>query len=296
MSYSSYNVSLLTAQPEEVEFLIVVCNEIECETTIEHHLKGGKEVQLVNNCPVTLGEFGGQQVAVAYIDMGGDSLHELVDILLALRKVDKIIALGIGYGADPEKQQLCDVLVSQRIECGPNFRIGKDHALTRGPAVIVDGQLNHIFGKKMYLWSNNSVNGFLIPAPPADKPRYAQVHLGTIISAPNLVDNLPLKRNILAAYKDKKVVGGVMEAWALHKAAKRVEDIERRGEGSKRHIGVTVIKGVADYGDGSKNKTFQPLAAEAANHYAEFQLRKVSNPWACCVCTCTVCGLVLAIL
>ncbi len=73
-------------------------------------------------------------------------------------------------------------------------------------------------------------------------------------------------RNALHGAK-MEAIGGEMEGGELLKLMKKVKSLH----------GVIVIKGVADYGDGEKNKDWQYTAALAAVTFTEKRLRDVSS-------------------
>ncbi len=102
---------------DEVEFLLIVCNDNERDA-VKGFLKRSREHLVASNHTVTLGVFGGHKVALFYTAMGNQCYEPVVDILLGLTNVDKVLAIGVAYGADEMKQKLGDVVVSTRIEVG----------------------------------------------------------------------------------------------------------------------------------------------------------------------------------
>ncbi len=106
------------------------------------------------------------------------------------------------------------------------------------------------------------------------------VHAGVFLSTPMPLNTNTVGASIQANYEGikSKFVGGEMEGklYRLLLAAQEVEEREKENGGTNRTIAAIVIKGVADYGDGSKTSEWQPIAAKAAAHYAEFMLKQVS--------------------
>ncbi len=200
-----------------------------------------------------------------------------------LKQVDKVIAIGVAGGANrgEDGQKLGDVLVSESIECGDTTKVGKEVTFSRGRCIPTPDKLGDIFCKGRKEWSGKE---FLCESP----SRYSKVHAGMVFSASILWNNKDQKDKLLAAYPDRKFIGMEMEGKALLEVADEVEDSERNSPGgSKRKIAVIVIKGVCDYGDGTKEKSWQPVAAEAAARYAEFKLQKVNSfSHTVCVCVC----------
>ncbi len=264
---------------DDVKILLVVINETE-NKVVKKFLKP-PHTKLSRT--VTLGKFGGHKVALMHTNMGDGCSYPVRKLLQnELQQVDKVIAIGVAGGA--KKEELGDVLVSEWIECGDTTRVGKEVTSSRGRCVVTPDKLRDIFCKGMEEWSGKE---FLCDP---EASRYSKVHAGVVLSASILWDNKDQKERLLAAYAGRKFIGMEMEGKALIKAAEEVEKDEMEATGViKRKIAVIVIKGVCDYGDGDKEKSWQPVAAEAAASYAEFKLQEVktaSYTLSVCVCAC----------
>ena len=92
--------------------------------------------------------------------------------------------------------------------------------------------------------------------------RKAKVVVGRLASGSFLLDDTGVKKSIKEQFKDAK--GGEMEGWILYTHI--VEEYP--------NLEVIIIKGVSDYGDGSKDGRWQLTAAMAAASYTHFQLER----------------------
>ena len=96
--------------------------------------------------------------------------------------------------------------------------------------------------------------------PKPKKCRYSKVYAGTYASCPILMDNKSQRDKFRDAVPE--VIGGEMEGGELLRFQK-----------NRQIEGVIVIKGVVDYGDGTKAKGWQFTAAMAAFTYVKTKLQ-----------------------
>ena len=122
----------------------------------------------------------------------------------------------------------------------------------RGAIVPTKTTLRNIFCKDDTGWE--------FPCTKTD--RKAKVVVGRLASGSFLLDDAGVKKSIQEQFKDAK--GGEMEGWILYThIVKEYSNLE-----------VIIIKGVSDYGDGSKDERWQLTAAMAAANYTHFQLER----------------------
>ena len=99
---------------------------------------------------------------------------------------------------------------------------------------------------------------------PGSRVGCSQVHGGVMAGSGYLIDNLHYQDEILAAVENKvgqQVQGGDMEAHALAKTA-----------GFYAVKKWAVVKGIADWADGRKHKSYQPFAAAMAVRFVQVLL------------------------
>ena len=101
--------------------------------------------------------------------------------------------------------------------------------------------------------------------------RYSKVHPGVMISDKSLIDNETTSDKFVSIAPE--AVGGEMEGVTLV----QVQHSLARKKSMPRELGVIVIKGVADYADGQKEKSWQLTSAMAAASYAEHKLNETGG-------------------
>ena len=214
-----------------------------------------------NGIEVTLGVFGDHKAALICTSKGADCRHEIERALKSLPGLQLIIAVGFAYGRR-DKCKLGDVLVSTTVDGVSNFRID-----TSGEIKIDEGDVRHTamsmntrstFTKR--IWS------FFVCSK--DEKRESKIHCGVIISSPMLLNNRDVLQKIIA--REERFIGGEMEGQEL-------AQLISPKDGEHHKVDFIVIKGVGDYGDGTKEKDWQYTASLAAADYAEMRLRDTQN-------------------
>lgn len=212
----------------------------------------------VQNFPyvgMVVGVFARKKVVLIQTDPGEsceDMVKETVDYFPSAQY---ILAVGVCYAFDRKKHLLGDVIVSKQISDLKNFKFRADGSVEdRGQTTEVADFLSRVFCKRCTFSSPFKVTD----------TRDAKVHAGTYISYPVLMDNKSERDKFHAAVPT--AIGGEMEGGVLMKVVKQNPTIN----------GVVIIKGVVDYGDGTKNKDWQFTTAMAAVQYTETKLKGVN--------------------
>ena len=204
-----------------------------------------------------LGIFGGHKAALIQTSKGVDCQHEILPALRRLRNIKLIIGLGFAYGLR-SKCDLGDVLVSTYVDGVGNCRI------VNNTLKFDEGRVRHtsmstaalnVFTKHTCFWRSFTCT---------KAGRLAKVVTGPLISSPMLLDD----QNALDEFlkNNERFKGGEMEGQELARAQLSLKDSDGRD------VDFIVIKGVADFGDGTKEKGWQLTASLAAANYAEHKL------------------------
>ena len=200
---------------------------------------------------MVVGKFAKKKVALIQT-MPGPMVGKHVEY--ALKKFSNacfIVGVGVCYAFDEKECKLADALVSEKIA---DFEMMKflpgGGVEDRGSTVSIVYGLTQIF--------------CVMKDPVIIEDHESNVHVGTICSPPILMNNR--KRRDEFRRTRPRAIGGEMEGGELLKFV-----LERKIEG------VILIKGVSDYGDGTKSKDWQFSAAMAALHFAKRQLSNVSS-------------------
>ncbi|MDM8542181.1 TIR domain-containing protein [Desulfococcaceae bacterium HSG9] len=152
---------------------------------------------------------------------------------------DYVIAVGIAFGMNRDKQKIGDILVSNQVI---GYNIGKmdkqGQWITRSDkASASEGLYNNIQSASAY-WQG------------------AKIHFDLIVSGEALIDNDDFKQQILNAFPE--AVGGEMEAMGIYASCESLK---------KDWI---IIKAVCDYADGQKDDNKEEYQKQAAQNAATF--------------------------
>ena len=197
-----------------------------------------------------LGLYGECVAAIVKIDPGAEvrtGAASAVDLAFrCFPRLGAIIAVGVACGVEG-KSKMCDVLVSEKVIGYDKARIDESGFTSRGESTQAGDFLRQIFTQTRWPRKSEAIESRFT------KQETASLKLvpGIILSGPYLIDDEDY-RNLLLTYFAKEAKGIEMEGCSLFAAAKgaRVQTI--------------VIKAVCDFGNGRKNKAYQPTAAMLA--------------------------------
>ena len=170
-------------------------------------------------------------------------------ILTKIKSIEYVVAVGVCFGINKEKQQLGDVVISSII-CDFTSKREGTTVHPRGAQNAVEDKILNIF-RPSYDFEMPHNNNKPITGP--------------IISQPDLIDNAAVKARLVKKRED--AIGGEMEGAAIMAVTKR-----------KREPQATciVIKGIGDWADGEKegSKEWKKYAARAAAYYVKAALNE----------------------
>ena len=204
----------------------------------------------------TLGMFGGYKAALVHTEQG-QKCRSLIEATIGLfSNVRIIIGVGVAYGRSKDSTKLGDVLISEKIAELDTIKYEKEGLIvSRGIIGEVKANLHTHFCKG----STRFIERFACTE--GTPPRFAKTHVGCIISGSFWVDNKEIKSKLWD--NAREAIGGEMEGHVL------MDIIKQRDPCPFKAI---IIKGVCDYGDGTKEKIWQLTAALAAVEYTHFRL------------------------
>jgi nucleoside phosphorylase len=219
---------------------------------------------------IVLGMFGGYKCAMIQTKMGADSHNEVEDALDEFPNARVIVALGVAYACNPDKAKYGDVLVSKVIDGVGNVKHTSEGLIicraSSTRLTPVSPILEHIFARGEETWSVYKDFRCTKSNREGNAGRQSKVHSGNIISDKVLIDNKEIRDKMTS--NTPEVIGGEMEGVSLVEIQKR----HARKKAIPRDFDVIVIKGVADYADGRKDKKWQFTAAMAAADYVNHKL------------------------
>ena len=253
---------------KNVQVVIQTCNEAEYYAVLEKvkrpQIKGfEKPVKFTHgDLPVVVGTFAGINAAVALTEQGSYSQKDLEGILVIFEKATILLGLGVCMGVEDE-YRYADVIVSKKIDAAKTPKIENDEIYSRGEIKRV--------GKRVSEFCHTAGwNTFVCTA--GNQGRVAKAHVGLVFSSSNLINYKPFRKSL----QRQGYNGLEMEGLVLLEM-QEIKD---------PHFQSIIIKGISDYGDGTKDgegstaqvkDKWQLTAAKAAVDYAFFKLPDVPN-------------------
>ena len=209
----------------------------------------------IDNITLYIGKYGKKPVIVVMTAPDKDKqgpIHATfiaTEILNKIKSIKYVVAVGVCFGIDRKNQCLGDVVISSII-C--DF-VCKREGTTESDTY----QRGH-----QYSVGNKILNKF---APPYDfkMPHNINVYIGPVISTSDLIDNATVKASLVDSRPN--AIGGEMEGAAISAVVKK-----------KPPATCIVIKGIGDWGDGTKggSKEWKKYAARAAAYYVKAALNE----------------------
>ncbi len=227
-----------------IDVVIMTATEVELYAVVKYlnpYPEKEKVLQVSHNNGETyyLGKFGEFITVVTQCQMGSvgqGSATLATERALNTWNPRAIIMVGIAFGKDPSKQKIADVLVASAIIPYEKQRVGKEIVFRSFITPSNTYLLNHF--QNTHGWQFNRPDN-----------RTVEKIVGSILSGEKLVDNLEFKTSLFKDFRD--AVGGEMEGAGLCAAA-------------RDRAAWILVKSICDWGDGTKSKKYQSLAAAAA--------------------------------
>lgn len=208
----------------------------------------------------TFGKFGTFNAAVQRMTTQGPaSAQDVITIASDCfgHNLNAIFSVGVACGVK-KKNEMLDVLVSKRVTF---YTIARHGTTKQGKQEIISREIANLPTSDFLLqnftnppeWptSNSKTAARLTTKKP-------KKHVGLLLSGDYLVDNEEFKDELLNTFA-KEAIGIEMEGAGLYHDYR------------SHNYEILIVKAVCDFGDGKKNKDYQPtaalLAAECLHHY-----------------------------
>ena len=202
---------------------------------------------------IVVGTFAGVDAAVIKTEHGVKCKTDLEAVFENVcTNATLLLGLGVCYGLKKEHDlKFADVLVGKKIEAIQTPKFGADGTMdTRGEVKVTPRSVQKMFCEDADTWDD-----FIVCEEPSK--RIARAFIGCLASMSILINNPRVIQGL--ENSPDPYLGGEMEGWAqIEFTPERVECI--------------IIKGIADFADGTKNKVWQLTAAKAAVDYAHYKL------------------------
>ena len=258
---------------EKVTLLLLTVNENETWAVrsymkpLDGHndiYKFSKRVQCAGNINYHaiyyIGKFGACPAAITVIPPGLHARGGAISVPMiaheAFPNLGGIIAIGVACGMK-EKVKMCDVLVSTQVVDYSRGRVESNQISPRGPTIDASPYFIQLFSE-LVQWPNDDA----IKKHLAEGKIKPEIKPGVILSGPYVIDDEEFQKMLVSNFA-KRAIGLEMEGAYLFAAVQQLP------------THVIVVKAVCDFGDGKKNKSFQPTAALLA---ADFVHKQLSDP------------------
>ena len=247
----------------KVKVVIQSCNKAEYTAALEAIERPplpmfDKPVRHPNdeNFTIVVGTFAGQNAAIVQTEQGTKCIDNLAAILRFLPNATMVLGIGVCMGI---KHKLGDVLVGEMIQLEETPKVRRGKLQLVGPCNEAKQKMRHVFCSTTG-WNNFKCTD--VPEGSDAKARISKAFSGCILSSPILLDDFSIKHGLERV--TQPLIGVEMEGWVLFKyIEKKFPKVES-----------LIIKGICDYGNGTKSKDWQLTAAKAAVDYARFKLEK----------------------
>lgn len=240
----------------DVKILVLTANEIERETLFSCSVKHPNSLIESEEDIIIRIPYSGLVYSIFYIndikivhvepEMTGSyskgGTAETLQKALEHVRPSVVLSVGVAFGYDIEKQNLCDVLVGRQFfsydksikMLDDQIKIKRLHTFESSENLLYKIKSNIMFEDKIIGLFNNTFNA----------------HIGNILTGEYVIDSRVFRDLIFSPFKPFGIIGGEMEAFGMFNS---IEEYNAKHQRNKVH-GI-MIKGICDWGAG-KNADF----------------------------------------
>lgn len=228
-----------------VDLLLVTVNDYETKSVIaafeEETGAGATRLNIDDRLYLDLGDVNGTSVFLALSEMGSGGpggAQQTVDKAIRALKPGAVIAVGLAFGVDEDKQSIGEILVSKQI-CLYDLQRRGEEIVVRGDRPHASTRLINYFASFAQTnWSGDRVSP------------------GLLLTGEKLVDNFDYREQLRKL--EVESIGGEMEAGGVYTAC------------HEHKVDWIVIKAICDWGDGHKAENKDEHQAKAATNAVSF--------------------------
>jgi len=236
----------VVAPPPRPDLVLVTVNDHETRAVVDAFREAtgveAKPVTLQKRLYHDLGEINGTTVYHAISEMGSGGsggMQQTVEKAISALEPGAVIAVGIAFGVNEEKQKIGEVIVSKLLRLYELQRVGKKQIVLRGARPDSSPRLmSHFRGFSQVRW------------------RGAKVRFGVMLTGEKLVDNVDYRSQFVKF--EAEAEGGEMEGAGLYVSS------------YDNQVDWIVIKAICDWADGNKGDDKDARQQLAAKNAAEF--------------------------
>lgn len=233
----SESILIVTVTKVEAQAVLQVFSEITGKSLTRKYI-GGKTYH-------DLGTHSDVPIFMVQSEMGsatpGGALLTVRQAIADL-KPQAAIMCGIAFGAQPDRQQLGDILIAKQLEYYDPQKIDAQLGqISRGDRATASERLLDHFRSADNYWKGS------------------KTHFGLVLSGEKLVNDLTFRNSLLK--NEPEAIGGEMEGAGLYAAARDAK------------VDWILIKAICDWADGNKNNHGQILAAKNAADFVSYVIQ-----------------------
>lgn len=177
---------------------------------------------------------------------GASGAQQTVNRAIEAVLPSSVIMLGIAFGVNPRKQRIGDILVSTKLMLYDLERVGKEK-ISRGARPEASPELINLVQSVEPYWS---------------KKNRTKILLGTMLTGSKLIDDLDFRNELQK--QEKEAIGGEMEGAGVYAACYDAK------------TDWLIVKSIADWANGKKNKNKIKNQEKAATNAAKFVYQALS--------------------
>lgn len=233
-----------------VKIMVVTANQIECETLLSFYAKdSGYDLVKIGKDDIVYTFFKINDCKVVHIEptnigaysRGGaaETIREAVKVV----KPNVVISLGVGFGADFQKNNLGDVMVGrQHFSYDKSAKVVKDGI--RIKVLHVEEPDNYMLSRfKSTINMEEPMRGELLG-------NSFDILLGNMVTGEFVIDSAEFMSMILKPFELLGIVGGEMEAYGIFEEIRKSKYCFL----GRKTPHCIMIKGICDWGSGKNDK------------------------------------------
>ena len=256
---ASFTIGVSSAPSIQIDIVILTVKEAEFRAVFEllEPLTGHSKIlrYLFESNIYYFGRYGLYDVALLSCHDAGmsNAMNSLGDALKAFAPRPQLaVNIGIAWGAYPDKVKLGDVLIADKVINADDIKLTPDQTIDRSPVPSINDRSKAMVHTCKLLWKFQNLDG-----------TSCQAHVGLYVGSNTLLNNKDKKKEILG--RCPEAIGGEMESYAIFAAASRV------------NVPWMVIKGISDWGDGTKNDQYHKVATASAASFLHTICTEIPN-------------------
>lgn len=249
------NYNCFYKEIKDVKIMIMTATEIERETLFAFFTKIPKSFELVENNVIKRVPFNGLVYSFFYINdakvvhvepeiAGSNAKGGTADTLSkALKDVKPavVVSVGVCFGCDKDKEDLCDVLVGRQFFSYDKSSKIKDMELNVKRLNVFESSETLLYKMKSTTMFEDKTTGLF---ENSFKP-----HIGNLVTGEFVVDSQEFREMIFEPFVPFGIIGGEMESFGLFETLKKYNEDNK----NKQAHGI-MIKGISDWGVGKNSE------------------------------------------